>query len=60
MTEKLPQDAFMLLSVINTKLRDRYHDLNELCDDLGTDKDEIIQVLSSIGYVYDSKLNRFC
>lgn len=60
MTEKLPQDAFMLLSVINTKLRDRYHDLNELCDDLGTDKDEIIQALSSIGYVYDSKLNRFC
>ena len=59
MTEKLPQDAFMLLSVINTKLRDRYHDLNELFDDLGTDKDEIIQVLSSIGYVYDSKLNRF-
>ena len=59
MTEQLPQDKFMLLSVINTKLRDRYPDLDALCDDLGADKDEIIQALGSIGYVYDPTPNKF-
>ena len=50
----------MLLSVINTKLRDQYPDLDALCDDLGADKEEIIQSLRSIGYEYDPGLNRFC
>ena len=31
----LPKDPVMLLSVINTKLRDRYPSLDALCDDLG-------------------------
>ena len=60
MTNELPQDTFMLLSVINTKLRDAYSDLDALCDDLGADKDQIVLSLRSIGYEYDPKLNRFC
>ena len=60
MSNELPQDKFMLLSVVNTKLGDQYSDLDALCDDIGADRDEIIQSLASIGYSYDKSLNRFC
>ena len=60
MTDKLPQDKFMLLSVINTLLRDKYSDLDALCDDLDAETDEITEALRSIVYEYDRKLNCFC
>ena len=56
--QSLPSNAYVLLSVINTKLRDFYSSLDELCDDLG-DKEEIINILSAINYYYDEKLNQF-
>ena len=34
MLNGLPGDPVMLLSVVNTKLRDHYHNLNVLCDDM--------------------------
>ncbi len=49
----------ILLSVINTKLRDFYSSLDDLCEDLDYDKDDIINKLSSIGYIYDEEENRF-
>ena len=55
----LPKDPAILLSVINTKLRDFYPDLNSLCSDLEADKAEIISVLSKIGYKYSSEKNQF-
>lgn len=55
----LPTDRMMLLSVINTKLRDYYKNLDELCDDLNEDKNEIIKKLKEIDYSYNEKLNRF-
>ena len=55
----LPNDPMMLLSVVNTKLRDFYKNLDELCEDINVDKDELIQKLSVIDYEYDEKLNRF-
>lgn len=55
----LPTDRMMLLSVINTKLRDYYKNLDELCDDLNEDKNEIINKMKEIDYSYDEKLNRF-
>jgi hypothetical protein len=60
MTGSLPNDKMMLLSVINTKLRDQYPSLDALCEDLGADRSEITAALSSVGYAYDPKLNRFC
>ena len=39
------KDPNMLLSLINTKLRDFYRNLDDLCDDLDYDKDEIINIL---------------
>ncbi|MDD6672859.1 MAG: DUF4250 domain-containing protein [Eubacteriales bacterium] len=55
----LPNDAFMLLSVVNTKLRDNYDSLDALCDDLGEDKERIISTLASIGFEYIEELNSF-
>lgn len=55
----LPKDPFMLLSVVNTKLRDNYSSLDDLCDDLQQDKAQLISTLESIGYTYDESSNRF-
>lgn len=55
----LPTDNYMLLSFINMKLRDFYDNLDSLCDDLDVSKDDIINRLDSIGYIYDSNLNKF-
>ena len=55
----LPKEPNMLLSVINTKLRDFYDSLDSLCDDLDESKDEIIDLLSSIDFYYDKEKNQF-
>ena len=52
-------NPIILLSVINTRLRDIYSSLDDLCLDLDYSKDEIITKLTSIGYQYDQKLNQF-
>ena len=57
--QSLPSNAYVLLSVINTKLRDFYSSLDELCDGLGEDKEEIINILNTINYHYDEDLNQF-
>lgn len=55
----LPKEPSMLLSVINTKLRDEYDSLEELCDGLDEDIEEITQILEKAGYRYDKTANRF-
>ena len=55
----LPKDPIMLLSVVNTKLRDFYPSLEELAAAEGVTTDEIIEKLETINYVYDRNLNRF-
>ncbi len=56
---ELPRDPMMLLSVVNTRLRDRYASLDALCEDLGVEKTVIMEKLAAIGYAYDEALNRF-
>ena len=34
---ELPDDPMMLFSMVNMKLRDCYHSLDELCDDMNVD-----------------------
>ena len=41
----LSSNSYVLLSVVNTKLRDFYSNLDDLCNDLDEDKDEIINLL---------------
>ena len=55
----LPQDPIILLSYLNTKLRDFYSSPDALCDDLQVDKDAIIRSLAAIGCQYDPELNQF-
>lgn len=59
MIMELPQDPFMLLSVVNMKLRDFYKDLDALCDDMNVDKNELIDKLKNAGFEYDEELNKF-
>ena len=49
----------MLVSVLNTKLRDFYSSLDELCDDLQADKNELISKCAVIGYEYSMSKNQF-
>lgn len=56
---KLPADAAMLLSFVNTKLRDEYDDMDALCDDLDVSQTELEEKLSVIGYTYDPARNQF-
>lgn len=55
----LPNDPIMLLSVINTKLRDKYSCLDSLCEDIGIDKNELIDKLKTIDYEYIAQINQF-
>lgn len=55
----IPQDPVMLLSYINTQLRDNYRDLDDLCDRLDVNKAEIQEKLGKIGYSYKEELHQF-
>ena len=55
----IPQDPVMLLSFINLKLRDYYGSLEQLCDDLDVNEDEIRDKLASIDYHYNEESNQF-
>ena len=55
----IPNDPAMLLSFVNLKLRDDYRSLDEMCDDLSIDREELIKKLSSIDYEYDETTNQF-
>lgn len=54
-----PKDPMMLLSFINMKLRDRYSSLEELCDDLEIDRQELEDKLAACGFEYSRENNRF-
>lgn len=55
----LPREPHLMLSIINLKLRDYYSSLEELCDDLEDDPDEIKTILEQIGYYYQPVENQF-
>ena len=55
----IPNDPVMLLSYINTQLRDNYKDLEDLCDRLDVSQGEIEEKLGTIGYHYNRDLNQF-
>lgn len=59
MINDLPNDPMLCLSVVNTRLRDIYPTLEELCKALGIETEELIDKLKSIDYEYDSSKNQF-
>jgi len=52
-------EPIMLLSIMNTKLRDQYASLEILCEDLEITKEYILNKLKVIGYDYNETENQF-
>jgi len=57
--DQLPQDPVILLSYVNTMLRDKYSSLDELCASLDIDKTELEKKLSIISAEYMPEINQF-
>lgn len=55
----LPADNNILLSVVNTKLRDKYSSFEEFCEEEEVCAREIYARLAEIGRFYDSSTNSF-
>ncbi|MBQ9686232.1 MAG: DUF4250 domain-containing protein [Oscillospiraceae bacterium] len=55
----IPRDPMILLSYINTKLRDDYDSLDALCEDRELDRSALEETLRDIGYTYSPEQNRF-
>lgn len=55
----IPNDPVMLLSFLNTKLRDEYPSLEELCVSLDIDITQIKEKLKKINYTYIEEQNQF-
>jgi hypothetical protein len=55
----IPKDPYILLSYINTKLRDEYGDLDDLCKSLNINRIELETTLSTIEYTYVREQNSF-
>ena len=56
---ELPRDPVMLLSVVNTKLRDFYPDLETFCREEQIERTVLENKLRQIDYEYDRESNRF-
>ncbi|MEE0060640.1 MAG: DUF4250 domain-containing protein [Acutalibacteraceae bacterium] len=55
----IPNDPVMLLSYINTQLRDFYPNLDELTASLDINADALRAKLALIGCEYNPELNKF-
>lgn len=59
MYDKLPTDPVMLLSFVNTQLRDTYSSFDAFANAYQVNAEEIIRILQSIDYAYDAAVNQF-
>ena len=55
----LPKDPVMLLSFVNTQLRDHYPALEEFAATYQVDAADIVSALKNIDYAYDPATNQF-
>lgn len=55
----IPKDPVMLLSYINTQLRDYYPTLEALAEGLNINIEEVKEKLAVIDYEYDAARNQF-
>ncbi|WP_024866479.1 DUF4250 domain-containing protein [Butyrivibrio sp. FCS014] len=58
----LPQDPVILLSYMNTQLRDNYSSLESLAEGLDVPYSELedaVKSLKEMGYAYDAARNKF-
>lgn len=59
MNQNLPQDPIILLSYVNTQLRDHYATLAEFCAAMDVDQAELEKKLRDVDYEYDPEQNAF-
>lgn len=59
MEKNLPNDPVMLLSIVNTRLRDFYPTLDAFCMAHEVSKEELLDKLDAIDYRYDIETNQF-
>lgn len=55
----IPNDPVILLSFINTQLRDYYKTLEDLCQSLDINQAELTEKLNIIDYHYNQSTNQF-
>jgi len=55
----IPKDPVMLLSWVNTQLRDHYASLDDLCAAENLDRSALEVSLASVDYAYDPGTNQF-
>lgn len=55
----LPKDPMMLMSVINMKLRDFYPSIEDLCEDMDIDRQDLESILNKAGFEYSKEQNRY-
>ena len=54
-----PKDPMILLSFVNTKLRDEYSTLEEFCKEHNLDVEALKKKLEEIGFQYNTELKQF-
>lgn len=55
----IPENPVMLLSFVNTKLRDQFDSLESFCDYYDLSQEELEAKLKTIDYTYNQELNQF-
>ena len=55
----IPKDPMILLSYVNTQLRDYYESLEALCTGLELSQEKLEKQLAGIDYEYDVFTNQF-
>ena len=55
----IPKDPMILLSYVNTQLRDYYESLEALCTCRGLNRQNLLEKMDSIDYQYKKKTNQF-
>ena len=59
MYSSLPKYPIILLSFVNTELRDKFSSFQEFCKAHSISESEINDKLNDIGYFYNEKTNSF-
>ena len=59
MYQNIPNDPVMLLSFVNTQLRDIFTTLDLFCENFNVNRSELEAKLKSIDYEYDAATNQF-
>lgn len=55
----LPKDPMILLSFVNTKLRDEFTDLEEFCKEEDISIESLKKQLENIGFQYNETIRQF-